>query len=399
MAIYTVGQITRYLKQSLEADAVLGDLWVRGEVSNLFNSAAGHYYFTLKDGAGQLRCVMFRPATGGENLSNGGAVVTHGRVSLYEVRGDLQLYVDMVQPEGLGERHLELERLKTRLEAEGLFHPSRKRTLPQFPRRIAVVTSPFGSVWHDIQNVLGRRYPLVELALAPAPVQGEGAAAAIAEALETVDREDDVDVVIVARGGGSLEELWAFNEEAVARAIYASRAPVVSAVGHETDYTVADLVADARAPTPSAAAEMVAPDRAELLVHVRAGVNALSQRMGEVMSASGRDVEQSVWRLDRSAPDASAWRQRLDDLSIASGRSLQAYLAMRGERVRGLEFRLGTLSPANVLSRGYAMVQRQDSGETVTSVAQVAAGDDVQVRVQDGAFAARTLAGGREAGT
>ena len=398
MPIYPVGQVTRYLKQSLEADAVLGDLWVRGEVSNVFNSAAGHYYFTLKDGAGQLRCVMFRGAAGGENLSNGGAVVTHGRVSLYEVRGDLQLYVDMVQPEGLGERHLELERLKARLDAEGLFQPSRKRPLPPFPRRIAVVTSPFGSVWHDIQNVVGRRYPLAELALAPAPVQGDGAAAAIAEALETVDREDDVDVVIVARGGGSLEELWPFNEEAVARAIYASRAPVVSAVGHETDYTVADLVADVRAPTPSAAAEMVAPDRSELLSHVRAGVNALSLRMGEVTAARGRDVEQSVWRLDRSAPDVSAWRQRLDDLSIASGRSLQAYLAVRGERVLGLEFRLGTLSPANVLSRGYAMVQRQDSGETVTSVAQVAAGDDVQVRVKDGAFAARTLAG-REAGS
>ena len=395
MPVYSVGQVTRYLKESLEADAVLSDMWVRGEVSNLFNSAAGHYYFTLKDGAGQLKCVMFRPATGGENLSDGGAVITHGRVSLYEVRGDLQLYVDMVQPEGVGERHLELERLKARLEAEGLFHPSRKRPMPPFPRRIAVVTSPFGSVWHDIQNVVGRRYPLAELALAPSPVQGEGAAVAIAEALESVDREADVDVVIVARGGGSLEELWPFNEEVVARAIYASRAPVISAVGHETDYTVADLVADARAPTPSAAAEMVVPDRSELVVRVQAQVNVLSQRLGDVMETRVRDMEQSVWRLNRGAPDATTWRQRLDDLSVASSRSLQTYLAVRGERVKGLEFRLGTLSPANVLSRGYAMVQRQDTGETVTSVAQVAAGDDVQVRVRDGEFAARTLADGQ----
>ncbi|MDE2860729.1 MAG: exodeoxyribonuclease VII large subunit [Chloroflexota bacterium] len=395
MPVYSVGQVTRYLKESLDADAVLSDLWVRGEVSNLFNSAAGHYYFTLKDAAGQIRCVMFRPATGGENLSNGGAVITHGRVSLYEVRGDLQLYVDMVQPEGVGERHLELERLKARLEAEGLFHPSRKRPLPEYPRRIAVVTSPFGSVWHDIQNVIGRRYPLAELALAPAPVQGEGAAAAIAEALEAVDRETDVDVVIVARGGGSLEELWPFNEEVVARAIYASRAPVVSAVGHETDYTVADLVADARAPTPSAAAEMVAPDRSELLVRVRTQANELSQRMGDAMESHVRELDQSVWRLNRSAPDVTTWRQRLDDLSTASGRSLQTYLAVRGERVKGLEFRLETLSPANVLSRGYAVVQRQDSGETVTSVAQITAGDEVQIKVSDGEFAARTLAGGR----
>ena len=395
MPIYSVGQVTRYLKESLEADPVLGDLWVRGEVSNLFNSAAGHYYFTLKDAAGQLKCVMFRPATGGENLSNGGAVITHGRVSLYEVRGDLQLYVDMVQPEGLGERHLELERLKARLEAEGLFHPSRKRPLPEFPRRIGVVTSPFGSVWHDIQNVIARRYPLAELALAPSPVQGEGAAAAIAEALETVDREEDVDVVIVARGGGSLEELWPFNEEVVARAIYASRAPVVSAVGHETDHTIADLVADARAPTPSAAAEMVAPDRDELRERVRTQVNALSMRLSNALDASVRDVEQSVWRLRRSAPDATTWRQRLDDLSTASSRSLRAYLEVRGVRVRGLESRLSSLSPANVLSRGYAMVRLQDTGETVMSVAQVTDGDDIEVRVGDGAFAARTLAGGR----
>ena len=397
MPVYSVGQVTRYLKESLEADALLGDLWVRGEVSNLFNSAAGHFYFTLKDATGQMRCVMFRPAHGGENLADGGAVAAHGRVSLYEIRGDLQLYVDMALPEGVGERHLELERLRVRLEAEGLFQISRKRPLPPFPKRIGVVTSPFGSVWHDIQNVVGRRYPLAELALAPTPVQGDGAAAAIVEAIESVNREPDVDVVILARGGGSLEELWPFNEEVVARAVYASRAPVVSAVGHETDYTIADMVADTRAPTPSAAAELVVPDREDLEERVLSHVSGLARQLSGDLAARSQGLSQAVWRLQRNMPDIPSWRQRLDDLSNASERALESYLEMRGERVKALESRLASLGPANVLARGYAMVQRQDNGDLVTSVSQVAEGDDLHISVKDGGFPARALPTGHKA--
>ena len=391
MPVYSVSQVTRYLKDSLEADALLGDLWVRGEVSNLSHSAAGHFYFTLKDATSQMRCVMFRPAHGGENLADGGAISAHGRVSLYEVRGDLQLYVDLVQPEGVGERHLELERLKVKLEAEGLFDASRKRPLPAFPRRIGVATSPFGSVWHDIQNIIQRRFPLVELALAPTPVQGDGAAAGIVEAIEAMNREEDVGVVILARGGGSLEELWPFNEEAVARAVFSSRAPVVSAVGHETDFTVADMVADCRAPTPSAAAELVVPDREELEERILFQRRSLFQQVFGDLGDRSQELDQTVWRIQRYAPDVASWRQRVDDLSHDYWRTLQSYLAMSSERVKALESRLASLSPNSVLARGYALVQRQDNAALVTSVSQVGPGDDLQVSVKDGSFPAQAL--------
>ena len=391
MPVYSVSQITRYLKDSLEADFFLNDLWMRGEVSNLTRSAAGHFYFTLKDSASQVRCVMFRPAHGGEHLAEGGAVIAHGRVSLYEVRGDLQLIADLAQPEGVGELHLELERLKVKLEAEGLFQVSRKRPLPVFPKRIGVATSPTGAVWHDIQNILRRRYPLVELAFAPTPVQGDAAAGGIVDAFDTLNAEDDIDLVILARGGGSLEDLWPFNEETVARAIYASRAPVISAVGHETDFTIADMVADCRAPTPSAAAELAAPDQDELFERVESRQRSAFQWVSGDLSDRSHDVDQTAWRLHRYAPDIPSWRQRVDDLSQANARALDSYLILRGERIGALEMRLASLNPAGVLARGYAVVQRQDTLEPVTSVEQVSPGDDLDITVAGGSFPGRVL--------
>ena len=391
MPVYSVSQITRYLKDSLEADFFLNDLWMRGEVSNLTRSAAGHFYFTLKDSASQVRCVMFRPAHGGEHLAEGGAVIAHGRVSLYEVRGDLQLIADLAQPEGVGELHLELERLKVKLEAEGLFQVSRKRPLPVFPKRIGVATSPTGAVWHDIQNILRRRYPLVELAFAPTPVQGDAAAGGIVDAFDALNAEDDIDLVILARGGGSLEDLWPFNEETVARAIYASRSPVISAVGHETDFTIADMVADCRAPTPSAAAELSAPDQDELFERVESRQRSAFQWVSGDLSDRSRDVDQTAWRLQRYAPDIPSWRQRVDDLSQANARALDSYLTLRGERIGALEMRLASLNPSSVLARGYAVVQRQDTLEPVTSVEQVSPGDDLDITVAGGSFPGRVL--------
>ena len=388
MPVYGVSQVTRYLKDSLERDSLLGDLWVSGEVSNLSQSGAGHLYFTLKDATNSLRCVMFRPAQGGDLLSSGAAVLAHGRISFYEVRGDLQFYVDIVQPEGVGELHLKLEQLKLKLESEGLFEPSRKRSLPTFPQCIGVVTSPTGAVFHDIQNVLSRRYPLVELLLAPTPVQGDGAVAGIVEAFQVLDEEDDIDLVILARGGGSLEDLWPFNEEAVARAIYASRAPVISGVGHETDSTIADMVADVRAPTPSVAAELAVPDREQLadrlLAFEQSMVNTVSRHFSDV----SEELRVLCTRLQTRAPDLVTLRLRIDDMLRSSSAYLGQYLGLRQERLKGLEMRLTALSPGGVLGRGYAIVQRQETGDVVRKAGEVSPGDAIGVTVSDGRFEA-----------
>ncbi len=389
MAVYTVSQVAEYLRDSLEGDRNLADLWVSGEASNLSRSAAGHLYFTIKDSESQLRCVMFRPTREADRLRDGTSAIVHGRVSIYPVRGELQIYVDLVQPAGTGELHLRLERLKAQLEEEGLFEPTRKRSLPPFPNKIGVVTSPSGAVLHDIATVIQRRYPLAELVVSPTSVQGEQAAPDIADALNELNRLQEIDVIIVARGGGSLEELWAFNEEIVARAIYASRAPVVSAVGHETDVTIADLVADVRAPTPSAAAEMAAPDVSLLLGQVtewQRDILAIAERM---WLERQRDVDSLVQRLTIRGPQVRDKQQRLDEITQSLSKSLWVTLNLSRERFQGLEQQLRALDPKSVLERGYAIVQRSDQGALVKSVWQVEKDDELKVRVSDGSFNAR----------
>ena len=308
--IYTVSQISAYTKQTLESDSVLRDLWVSGEVTNLARPGSGHAYFSVRDGNATMGCVMFRNSRGMRHLKNGAEIILHGRVSIYEQRGDLQIIVDIAQPEGVGELQLQLEQLRMQLEQQGLFDESRKRELPRFPKKIAVVTSPSGAVWHDIQNVVRRRYPLVELAIAPAPVQGADAAPAIAEAIEAAGREPGVDVVIVARGGGSLEDLWAFNEEAVARAIYACPVPVISSIGHETDHTIADDVADLSAPTPSSAAERVVPDRAELIAFAVGAAQSMDIAISRQLAAGIDRTQQLDRRLQNAMPDLDTLRMR-----------------------------------------------------------------------------------------
>ncbi len=391
MQVYSVSHVTSYLRELLESDAHLADLWISGEVSNLTRSAAGHLYFTLKDGESQLRCVFFRGASLQGDLASlvesGAQVVAHGRISLYEVRGDLQFYVDFVQPEGIGILAMEFERLKARLEEEGLFEESRKRPLPAFPERIGVVTSPTGAVFHDICSVLERRWPLVEVLLAPTAVQGVEAVPGIVAAVAALNDEPDMDVIIVARGGGSLEELWAFNEEPVARAIYASRVPVVSAVGHETDYTIADYVADLRAPTPSAAAELVAPDRLE--VSVRLGVQAasLASAIKSEIEGSETRVRAALGRMERRLPDVDRERQRVDDMLRTATAALDSTLRGAREGIGGFLVQLRSLHPQATLKRGYAVVQRD--GQVVRSVSDVRTGDRLGIRVSDGAFPAR----------
>ena len=368
---------------------MLQDFWVNGEVANLARPGSGHSYFSIRDGNSTMRCVMFRNSRGANYLQNGAAIILHGRVSIYEQRGDLQIIADIAQPEGVGELQLKLEQLKLELEQQGLFDKSRKRGLPRFPKKVAVVTSPSGSVWHDIQNVVRRRYPLVELAIAPAPVQGEDAAPAIVEALQAAGNEQGVDVVIVARGGGSLEDLWAFNEEEVARAIFACPVPVVSAVGHETDHTIADLVADLRAPTPSAAAELVVPDSAELIAFAIASAQSMDASISRQVTSGIETAQQLGRRLNNSLPDLDTLRLRIDDRLRIARQMLAHMLSLNGERVDGLMLRLEALSPRDTLRRGYAIVQRNDDGSVVSRHTQAEVGDALDITLTNGAIQAQ----------
>ncbi len=388
MEIYSVGQVATYVRELLETDTHLADLWVEGEVSNLTRSAAGHTYFTLKDESAQIRCVMFRRQQAGTPLEDGTQVTAHGRISFFERRGELQLNVDFVQPAGVGIWQAKLERLKAQLEEEGLFEPSRKRPLPSFPRRIGVVTSPAGAVFHDICNIVGRRWPLTEIVLAPTPVQGDEAAPTIVEALSALNSESDIDVIIVARGGGSVEELWPFNEEVVARAIYASRIPIVSAVGHETDYTIADYVADLRAPTPSAAAELVVPDRSEVSRQIRGSMVTMEGWMAGQVARHRAGADQLLLRLRRSVPNVEQERQRLA-LLLGSAQSAMAQSLNGGrERLKAYALQLRSLEPKGTLARGYALVQRRADGQVVRSVSQVKGRERLDVHVADGRFPA-----------
>ena len=368
---------------------MLQDFWVNGEVANLARPGSGHSYFSIRDGNSTMRCVMFRNSRGANYLENGAAIILHGRVSIYEQRGDLQIIADIAQPEGVGELQLKLEQLKLELEQQGLFDESRKRGLPRFPKKVAVVTSPSGSVWHDIQNVVRRRYPLVELAIAPAPVQGEDAAPAIAEALQAAGNEQGVDVVIVARGGGSLEDLWAFNEEEVARAIFACPVPVVSAVGHETDHTIVDLVADLRAPTPSAAAELVVPDSAELIAFTVASAQSMDASISRQVTSGIETSQQLGRRLNNSLPDLDTLRLRIDDRLRIARQMLAHMLSLNGERVDGLMLRLEALSPRDTLRRGYAIVQRNDDGSVISRHTQAEVGDALDITLTNGAIQAQ----------
>ncbi len=384
MPTYTVSQVSTYIRSELESDPHLADLWIEGEVSNLSIASSGHAYFNLKDRQAVLQAVMFRNQRGINLLTNGELVTAHGRISFYEPRGTLNIMVDVVAPQGLGELALELERLKQKLAAEGLFDPSRKRPPPAFPRVVGVVTSPTGAVFHDIQNVLSRRYPLVKLVLSPTQVQGEQASESIASALESLDRDGGCDVIIVARGGGSIEDLWPFNEEVVARAIYACRTPVVSGVGHETDETIADYVADVRAPTPSAAAELIVPDVRDL----KATMSHLLQRMNRSLTGRVQQERAGIDRLRRQMeaglPDIATWRRRIDDLSRIAGASAVSLSKQRRLEVDGVNQRLRGLEPRATLRRGFSVVELVASGRALTSTAQAATGDELRIVVSDG---------------
>lgn len=390
MQIFTVSQVTLWVKRLIEGEEHLQDLWVEGEISNLTQSAAGHAYFTLKDASSQLRCVLFRSQLLRQPFTpeNGLAVVAHGRLSVYEVQGAYQFLVDLVQPQGVGLLHLQFEALRRRLEEEGLFDVARKRPIPRFPKAIGVVTSPTGAALQDILRVLGRRFPLVEVVVVPALVQGEGASESIGAAIAAANTQPQIDILIVARGGGSLEELWPFNEEKVARAIFASRIPVITGIGHETDTTIADLVADLRAPTPSAAAELAVPDGRQCLGQIQ----VWRARLGQAALGHLRRQREGLARehrlLRRASPTGviARLRQQGDDWLSRGAQAIRHALALRHERLRSQVLRLATLNPQAVLERGYSICWHLATSRSVRTTAQVKAGDAIRVFVSNGAF-------------
>jgi len=388
---WTVADLTRYLRDLLEGDESLQDLWVLGEVSNLSRPSSGHLYFTLKDATAALPCVMWRSTVMQIKYlpQDGDAVEVHGGIGVYEAGGRYQLYADLIRPLGMGALYAEFLRLKARLEGEGLFDESRKRPVPRWPRRLGLVTSPSGAALQDVLNTLRRRYPLVEVVLAPTPVQGEEAPAGIVAALHALNRMATPDVILLVRGGGSIEDLWAFNDERVARAIVASHAPVVSGVGHETDFTIADFASDLRAPTPTAAAVLATPDREDLKAEM-AGLRARLERslrsrlQGWQLQMAALE-RQLALRSPRSRLRSD--RQRLDELGYRAIIALRHQLDLQRVSLGGVAQNLATLNPLAVLGRGFAVVSHKD-GRLVRSVAHVRPGDALNVRVSDGQFGA-----------
>jgi len=427
--ILSVSQLTSLVRSLLEEN--FEHLWVEGEISNLSTPSSGHLYFTLKDSGAALRCVMFRGSAKALRfrLADGMKIILRGRMTVYDQRGDYQLLVEYMEPQGVGALQLAYQQLKERLAREGLFAEERKRAIPILPRTIGIVTSPTGAAIHDIFKVLERRHAGLHLLIAPAKVQGEGAGAEVAAAIRDLSGYPQVDVIIVARGGGSMEDLWAFNEEVVARAIYDSTVPVISAIGHEVDFTIADFVADLRAPTPSAAAEMVAASKAQLLadcaslqrrlqqamdqrlsaarveLHYRASalkspelvIARMQQRVDDLSQRCSATIERTIGELRRQESDIrsrlrlSSPEQRIEsDLERLATLKLRCQIAVKsslercGGTVAHLAATLDALSPLNVLARGYAVAELLPGGTVVKNLCQLQPGDCLRLRLSDG---------------
>src|SRR5205809_1572600 len=388
-SIFSVTQISRYLKELMDTDEILQDVWIRGEISGCRTYPSGHCYFTLKDAEAQLPCVFFKNArlrSSTRELRDGMAIAANGRISLYERDGKMQLYLENIELFGDGALFLRFEQLKARLAAEGLFDESRKRSLPSSPSIVGIVTSPEGAALRDMLRVLRTRFPLARVIISPTLVQGEEAPAAIAGALDLLNAHGEAEVVILGRGGGSIEDLWAFNEEVVARAIARSRIPVISGVGHETDFTITDLVADYRASTPTAAAAAAVPDLNEWREKLLAFEEELTESI-ETYLIDQRELLMRIHRdLQRLNPQYQLERlqQRLDDTSALLQARMEHILSLRTERLRGIALRLHSLSPLLTIARGFAVVRRDSDHSLVTKTQQVHPGDELTIQVTDG---------------
>ncbi len=364
-----------------------------GEISNFSKPASGHLYFTLKDNDAAVRCVMWRFAAARLSFSprDGVAVEAHGSMGIYEVSGQVQLYVDTLMPAGEGALFQEYLRLKAKLEAEGLFDPTKKRPLPTLPKRIGIVTSPTGAALQDMRNTIQRRFPIAEVILSPTSVQGAEAPPNIVKALARLNREVHPDVILIGRGGGSIEDLWAFNDEAVVRAVAASEAPIVSGVGHETDFTLTDFAADLRAPTPTAAAEVATPDKFELLAQVAELVNKHKSILKTQISDLRWELSQLEFNLVRLSPKhtINTYRQRLDEMVNRLDRSAFVKLERMKLQLENLQQSLRSLNPIAVLNRGYAIVTRKADQSVVKRIEQVQLAEELRIRVSQGSLDAR----------
>jgi exodeoxyribonuclease VII large subunit len=388
--VLSVSQLTGYLRQLLESDEILQDIWVQGELSNVAKPSSGHLYFTLKDADAAVRCVMWRNAVMrlGFDPREGTAVEAHGSMGVYEVSGQVQLYVDTMQKAGEGALYQEYLRLKAKLEAEGLFEEEAKRPLPELPEIIGIVTSPTGAALQDMLDTLRRRYPIAEVVLSPTSVQGADAPEEIVGAIERLNRVVKPDVILIGRGGGSIEDLWAFNDEGVVRAVAASDAPVISGVGHETDFTLTDFAADKRAPTPTAAAEIATPDRVELMASVVELANLhttiLRKRLADLRWEQGQ--LQSALESLSPRHAINTYRQRLDEIILRLDRVVRTRLETKHLKLENLQNALRSLNPQAVLHRGYALVTRERDGKIIKRADQVSVGEGLHIQVSRGSL-------------
>lgn len=392
--IYTVSQVNQYIKTLLDRDRELTALYVRGEISNYKAYPSGHHYFSLKDGEGAIRCVMFKREAMSLRFrpENGMKVIAFGRVAVFPRDGQYQLYCISLTPEGVGDLYLAFEQLKQKLYGEGLFDPAHKKPIPKFPKRIALITSSAGAAVRDMLRILGARWPMAEVFLLPVRVQGAEAPGEICAAIAWANRHQVADLIITGRGGGSMEDLWAFNDENVARTIYHSVIPVISAVGHEPDVTIADFVADLRAATPSNAAELAVPDQNEVAVWLRQMEGRLAQAMGRKLESARKDLDRAA--RCRALQDPMNYvddkRMVLDYQREKLAAGLNAALNRERQRFGQLASKLDALSPLKVLGRGYAIPRKADGG-VVRSVADVAPGDPLKLRVADGEISCQVV--------
>ena len=379
----TVSQLNAYMKRVIDGQTALNDIWIKGEISNFKEHYSGHLYITLKDDGGVLKAVMFKSAAMSLTFKpeDGMKVLARGRIGVYEQSGTYQLYINEMTPDGVGELYIAYEQLKKKLEAEGLFDESIKKPIPQYPKRVGVITATTGAAVRDIINVITRRYPYCEIIIYPSLVQGADAAPNIVEGIEYFNEHKLCDTLIVGRGGGSIEDLWAFNEEVVARAIYASQIPIISAVGHETDFTIADFVADLRAPTPSAAAEIAVPSQLELMSRISTMSNRIKTAQINLIKNKRLYIEKLSLRNPKDRLDD--YRQRIDNLLKQAEKSFRLSMADRKKVMSELFAKLDALSPLAVMARGYAIASEAD-GTVIRSVKDMNVGKEFSLRLADG---------------